>query len=133
MAITPEVGPAPDAVPLAAQATAAEVAKMISGAVAKTSAAPQGVPWWMPTWPVTLGFGLYAMSFWVLDVLAPPQGQEPSELFKTLAGAVVITAFINGVVAAVYTASRDSQQKNATIAAQAHAIAKQASSTTDAT
>ncbi|HEX3887364.1 MAG TPA: hypothetical protein VHW05_07680 [Phenylobacterium sp.] len=106
---------------------------MISAAVAKSSAAArQGVPWWMPTWPVTLGFGLYAMSFWVLYVLAPPQGQEPSELFKTLAGAVVITAFINGVVAAVYTASRDSQQKNATIAAQAHAIAKQASSTTDA-
>ncbi|HZZ67368.1 MAG TPA: hypothetical protein VFE18_04265, partial [Phenylobacterium sp.] len=115
------------------QAAATEAAKMISDAVAKKSAAaPQGVPWWMPTWPVTLGFGLYAMSFWVLFVLAPPQGQGPSELFKTLAGAVVITAFINGVVAAVYTASRDSQKKNDTIAAQAHAIARQASSTTDA-
>jgi hypothetical protein len=66
------------------------------------------------------------MTFWILWVLSPAKGEQPSDLFKTLAGAIILTAFVNGVVAAVFTASRDGQQKNATIAAQAKVIAGQA-------
>jgi hypothetical protein len=65
------------------------------------------------------------MTFWLLWILAPAKGENPSDLFKTLAVAIVLTAFVNGVVAAVYTSSRDSEKKNATIAAQAQAIASQ--------
>jgi hypothetical protein len=120
--------PASDAAPASPKIATADVAKMIADAVAKTAAPPpaeQVIPWFIPTWPVVLGVGLYAMSFWVLYILAPAKHEGPSELFKTLASAVIITAFINGVVAAVYTAARDSQKKNDTIAAQARAIAAQ--------
>lgn len=89
-----------------------------------SSPAPEP-PWWVPPWPVFLAGGLYVMTFWILWVLSPEKGKDPSDLFKTLAGAVVLTAFINGVVAAVFTASRDGQKKNETIAAQAKTIAAQ--------
>lgn len=84
--------------------------------------------WWLqpPSWNVILGVGLYIMTFWLLWMLAPAQGHEPSELFKLLAQAIVLTAFVNGVVGAVYTASRDSEKKTDTIAAQAKVIAGQA-------
>ncbi len=87
---------------------------------------PPQAPWWVPPWPVFLAGGLYIMTFWLLWQLAPVQGQEPSELFKLLAQAVVLTAFVGGVCGAVYTAGRESQKKNDTIAAQAQTIAAQA-------
>lgn len=83
------------------------------------------MPWWVPSWPVFLATGLYILTFWLLWMLAPAKGEAPSELFKTLAGAIVLTAFVNGVVAAVFTSSRDSQKKNDVIAAQARVIAGQ--------
>ena len=86
---------------------------------------PSVAPWWVPNWNVCLAVGLYLLTAWLLYILAPAQGEEPSELFKTLASAIVMTAFINGVVAAVFTASRDGQKKNETIAAQAKVIADQ--------
>lgn len=82
-------------------------------------------PWWVPNWNVCLAVGLYVMTFWLLWMLAPAQGQEPSELFKLLAQAIVLTAFVNGVVGAVYTVSRDSEKKTDTIVAQAKTIAGQ--------
>jgi hypothetical protein len=72
-----------------------------------------------------MGFGLYGMTGWILWMLAPPTGQEPSELFKLIAQAIVLTAFVNGVVGSIYVASRDGQKKNETIAAQAKIIAGQ--------
>lgn len=83
-------------------------------------------PWWVPNWNAVLGAGLYLMTGWILWMLAPAQGQEPSELFKLLAQAVVLTAFVNGAVSAVYVASRDGEKKNDTIATQARVIAGQA-------
>lgn len=80
-------------------------------------------PWWIPTWPVCLGVGLYVMTFWILWTLSPAQGQEPSELFKLLAQAIALTAFVSGVVGGVYTISRDSEKKTETIANQARVIA----------
>jgi hypothetical protein len=82
-------------------------------------------PWWVPNFTTVIGLGLYAMTAWILYLLAPTTGQPPSELFKILAEAVVLTAFINGVVGSVYTISRDGQKKNETIAAQAKIIANQ--------
>lgn len=114
--------PAPEAAPASEPITADQIAAMISAALARAMAAPP-VPWWVPPWPVMLACGLYIMSFWVLYILAPARGEDASELFKTLATAVVLTAFVNGVVAAVFTAGRDSQKKNDTIAAQARVIA----------
>lgn len=89
---------------------------------------PTPPAWWTqpPSWTVTLGLGLYVMTGWILWMLAPTQGHEPSELFKLLSQAIVLTAFVNGVVGAVYTASRDGQKKNDVIAAQAKVIADQA-------
>lgn len=87
---------------------------------------PPRPPWWLPSYPTWLAFGLYVMAFWILYVLSPGRGSAPSELFKTLAGAIVLTAFVNGVVAAVFAANRDSQKKNEVIADQAKAIASQA-------
>lgn len=81
------------------------------------------MPWWVPPWPVFLAGGLYLMSFWILWLLAPAQGREPSETFKMLAQAIVLTAFVNGVVATAFASSRDSQKKNETIAAQARMLA----------
>lgn len=82
-------------------------------------------PWWVPPWPVFLATGLFAMTWWIMWVLSPEKGKAPDELFKLLAQAIVLTAFIGGVVAAVFTTSRDSQKKNEVIAAQAATIAAQ--------
>lgn len=73
-----------------------------------------------------MALGLYALTWWLLWMLAPARGQEPSELFKLLAQAVVLTAFVNGAVGALYVASRDGQKKNDTIASQARVLADQA-------
>lgn len=89
-----------------------------------TAYAPAPVtPWWVPPWPVFLAAGLFAMTWWIMGILAPEKGKDPSQLFNMLAQAIVLTAFIGGVVATVFTASRDSQKKNETIAAQAKTIA----------
>lgn len=83
------------------------------------------MPWWVPQWPQVLGIGLFAMTWWIMWMLAPAKGEEASQLFNMLAQAIVLTAFIGGVVAAVYTVTRDSQKKNDVIAAQAQTIAAQ--------
>jgi hypothetical protein len=92
---------------------------------APPSAVPSAAPWWVPPWSVWLGGGLFAMTWWIMWLLAPAAGKEASQLFNMLAQAIVLTAFIGGVVATVYTATRESQKKNDTIAAQAAAIAAQ--------
>lgn len=103
--------PAPDSVPAVQPITAS------------TPAPAQ--PWWVPPWPVFLACALVAMTWWIMWVLSPAPGHPPDELFKLLAQAIVLTGFIGGVVATVFTASRDSQKKNETIAAQAQIIAAQ--------
>lgn len=85
----------------------------------------QVAPWWVPPFPVMMGFALYILTWWLLWQLSPAKGQEPSELFKLLAQAVVLTAFVNGAVGAVYVASRDGQRKNDIIAQQAKVLADQ--------
>ena len=72
-------------------------------------------PFWWPDTAGWLAIGLYCITLWLLYILSPAKGEEPSELFKLLAQAVVLTAFVNGVVAAAYTASRDGSKKNETI------------------
>lgn len=88
-------------------------------------------PWWVPPWPVFLGVALLAMTWWIMYILAPPVGHEASQLFNMLAQAIVLTAFIGGVVATVYTATVGNQKKNETIAAQAATIAAQTAQQAD--
>jgi hypothetical protein len=127
MATTPTQAP-PTSAPVVTPMTQADIAAMIADAVAKVRGeANTSAPWYVPPWSVWLAVGLYVMAFWILYVLSPAKGQEPSELFKTLAGAIVLTAFVNGVVAAVFSANRDSQKKNDVIATQAKIIDRQAS------
>lgn len=62
-----------------------------------------------PGWPDQRGWmamGMYAMSGWVLWLARPLNGAEPSEFFKTLASAVVVTGFLNGVLGFLYTSSK---------------------------
>lgn len=62
-----------------------------------------------PGWPDTRGWmalGLFSMTAWVLWLARPIGGAEPSEFFKILAQAVVITGFINGVLGFLYTSSK---------------------------
>lgn len=109
----------PETVPVAAPAA--------SPTPASTPAPAQ--PWWIPPWPVFLGAGLFSMTWWIMWLLAPEKGHDPSQLFNMLAQAIVLTAFIGGVVAAVYTTTRDSQKKNDAIADLTKTIASQAGNT----
>lgn len=103
-------------------ATAPEAALAAPTPITGSTPAP-AMPWWVPPWPVFLAAGLFAMTWWIMWILSPVKGKAPDELFKLLAQAIVLTGFIGGVVATVFTASRDSQKKNDTIAAQAQVIA----------
>jgi hypothetical protein len=85
------------------------------------------MPWFVPPWPVFLALGLFGLTCWIMWTLAPLPGHDPSQLFNMLAQAIVLTAFIGGPVAVAFIASRDSQKKNETIAAQAQTIASQVS------
>lgn len=110
-----------------------EAAKPAPAAAPITVSTPApATPWWVPPWPVFLAAGLFAMTWWIMWTLAPDKGKDPSQLFNMLAQAIVLTAFIGGVVATVFTASRDSQKKNDVIAAQAQTIAAQATPPTGA-
>lgn len=62
-----------------------------------------------PGWPDQRGWmamGLFGLTAWVLWLARPLNGAEPSEFFKILAQAVVITGFINGVLGFLYTSSK---------------------------
>lgn len=62
-----------------------------------------------PGWPDSRGWmavGMYLMSGWVLWLAKPAPGVEPSEFFKTLASAIVVTGFLNGVLGFLYTSSK---------------------------
>lgn len=110
MAAAPKPAPAPEPTP-------------VSSAPAAAAPSLPDVPWWIPPWSVFLGGGLFVMTWWLMWMLAPEKGKEPSQLFNMLAQAIVLTAFIGGVVATVYTATRESQKKDAANAAQAATIA----------
>ena len=65
-----------------------------------------------PGWPDNRGWmalGLFAMTAWVLWLARPGQ-PEPSEYFKILSQAVVITGFINGVLSFLYTSSKSTAE-----------------------
>jgi hypothetical protein len=62
-----------------------------------------------PGWPDQRGWmavGMYLMSGWVLWLAKPAPGVEPSEFFKTLASAIVVTGFLNSVLGFLYTSSK---------------------------
>lgn len=118
MAMPPKPAAAPEVVP------AVPTPPVVPTPITASTPAP-AMPWWVPQWPQVLGTGIFGFSWWIMWMLAPEKGQPPSILFNLLAQAIVISAFVGGVVAAVYTASRDSAKKNDVIAAQAQTIASQ--------
>jgi MFS-type transporter involved in bile tolerance (Atg22 family) len=62
----------------------------------------------------TVMLGLFALAWRVVEILKPQPGQAPSELFKALAQAVVLTGFLAGV-SFYFNASKSGAEKNETI------------------
>lgn len=66
-----------------------------------------------PGWPDNRGWmaiGLFGLTAWILWLSKPVAGHEPSEFFKIIAQAVVITGFINGVLSFLYTSSKSTAE-----------------------
>lgn len=83
-----------------------------------------------PGWPDQRGWmaiGLFALTAWIVWLSRPINGAEPSEFFKTLAGAIVVTGFLNGVIGHLFTSSKASADVRAQ-ADKALDIAKAATS-----
>jgi hypothetical protein len=69
-------------------------------------------PFW---WPETRGWiviGLFALTGYILRVAAPDPGAEPSEFFKAIAQAVVLTGFL-AAVGFFFQASKGASEANA--------------------
>lgn len=101
-ATTQKTAPVPEAAP----------APPAAGPPAITASTPAPAqPWWIPPWNVWLGAALFGLTCWIMHVLAPVGGKEPSQLFNMLAQALVLTAFVGGTVATVYTITVSAQKK----------------------
>lgn len=65
---------------------------------------------------VLVAVGLFGLTFYVLYLLATQPKLADSQLFTTLATAIVVSGVIGGVVAFLFGSSQSSQAKDATIA-----------------
>ena len=71
-----------------------------------------GPPWW---WPDTRGgalIGLFILTAYILWVSRPALGEEPSEFFKAIAQAVVLTGFLADI-GFLFSASKGASEANA--------------------
>lgn len=69
-------------------------------------------PWW---WPETRGaalIGLFVLTGYILWVSRPALGEEPSEFFKAIAQAVVLTGFL-AAIGFLFNASKGASEANA--------------------
>lgn len=69
-------------------------------------------PWW---WPDTRGgalIGLFILTGAILWWSAPAPGQEPTEFFKAIAQAVVLTGFL-AAIGFLFNASKGASEANA--------------------
>lgn len=69
-------------------------------------------PWW---WPETRGaalMGLFALTAVILWWSRPALGEEPSEFFKAIAQAVVLTGFL-AAIGFLFNASKGASEANA--------------------
>lgn len=69
-------------------------------------------PWW---WPDTRGgalIGLFVLTSAILWWSRPAHGQEPTEFFKAIAQAVVLTGFL-AAIGFLFNASKGASEANA--------------------
>lgn len=69
-------------------------------------------PFWWPDQRGFIVFGLFLLTGGILIVAAPARGQEPSEFFKAIAQAVVLTGFL-AAVGFFFQASKGASEANA--------------------
>ena len=69
-------------------------------------------PWWWPDQRGSVIVGLFILTAYILWVSAPTRGQEPSEFFKAIAQAVVLTGFLTAV-GFLFQASKGASEANA--------------------
>lgn len=69
-------------------------------------------PWWFPDQRGAVILGLFCLTALILYVSAPARGEEPSEFFKAIAQAVVLTGFLNAV-GFLFQASKGASEANA--------------------
>lgn len=76
-----------------------------------TTTGRHGPPWW---WPDTRGgalIGLFILTAAILWWSRPALGQEPSEFFKAIAQAVVLTGFL-AAIGFLFNASKGASEAN---------------------
>ena len=66
-----------------------------------------------------VAIGLFALTGYVLHLMATKPDLADSQLFTALATAIVVSGLIGGVVAFLFGSSKSSQAKDQTIAAMA--------------
>ena len=71
-----------------------------------------GTPWWWPDQRGAVIVGLFILTAGILWVSRPVAGQEPSEFFKAIAQAVVLTGFLTAV-GFLFQASKGASEANA--------------------
>lgn len=71
-----------------------------------------GPPWWWPDQRGAVIMGLFVLTAGILWVSRPVSGQEPSEFFKAIAQAVVLTGFLTAV-GFLFQASKGASEANA--------------------
>jgi hypothetical protein len=87
----------------------------------------EDTPFWWPTERGWIVIGLFTLTAFVLHVSAPDPGKAPSEFFKAIAQAVVLTGFLTAV-GFFFQASKGASEANAR-ADKALDVAKTASDT----
>ena len=77
-----------------------------------TDAPRPGTPWWWPDQRGAVIIGLFILTAGILWVSRPAVGEEPSEFFKAIAQAVVLTGFLTAV-GFLFQASKGASEANA--------------------
>lgn len=68
-------------------------------------------PWWVPDQRGAALIGLFLLTAGILWVSAPARGEEPSEFFKAIAQAVVLTGFL-AAIGFLFNASKGTSEAN---------------------
>ena len=71
-----------------------------------------GTPWWWPDQRGGALIGLFFLTAFILWVSRPAIGEEPSEFFKAIAQAVVLTGFL-AAIGFLFQASKGASDANA--------------------
>jgi hypothetical protein len=72
---------------------------------------PNRPPWWFPDMRGGALMGLFLLTGYILWVSAPERGGEPSEFFKAVAQAVVLTGFL-AAIGFLFQSSKGTSEAN---------------------